>query len=344
MVHQPAHGFQPPGDGHRVQQGPFQPAPQQTATHGGLGLVQHPQQGAFFLLAPQGLGQLQVPPGHRVQGEEAAGSVVAQGVQVGQVGFLGLIQVGQQTARRLDGRVGPRGDLIQPLGELALDPLAGLGQGEPALVGLLHPAGEFGGQLVQQGLLAGPWGEDDLPGGKADQLADGPGGPVLRGQVGEEDLPCGDVPKTQTRPLGGDAEGGQKVIFAFFEHGFLDEGAGGHHPDDLPVHQALGLGGVLGLLADGDLIALGHQAGDVGLGGVVGHAAHGGALLGGLVPVPGGEGQVEFFGGNFGVVVEHFIKIPQTEEQQAVGVLVLDRQILFFHGCQFCHKYLQSSG
>ena len=67
MVHQPAHGVQPPGDGHGVEQGPLQPAAELPPAHGGLGLVQHPEEGAFLLLAPERLGQLQIAPGHGVQ-------------------------------------------------------------------------------------------------------------------------------------------------------------------------------------------------------------------------------------------------------------------------------------
>ena len=83
VVHQPAHRLQPAGDGHRVQQRALQPAAEEPAAHGGLGLVQHPEQGALFLLAPEGFGELQVPPGHRVQLQKATGGVVSEGPQIG---------------------------------------------------------------------------------------------------------------------------------------------------------------------------------------------------------------------------------------------------------------------
>ena len=143
-------------------------------------------------------------------------------------------------------------------------------------------------------------------------------------KLGEEDLSRGDVSQAQPRPLGAAVQGRQEVVFAFLQHVLLDEGAGGDDPDDLPVHQALGLGGVLSLLADGDLVPLGDEPGDIGLGGVIRHAAHGRALLRRLVPVPGGQGEVEFGGGGLRVVVEHLVKVPQAEKEQAVGVLALD--------------------
>ena len=42
--------------------------------------------------------------------------------------------------------------------------------------------------------------------------------------------------------------------------------------------------------------------------------------------------------GGFGILVKHLIEIPQTEEEEAVGVLVLDGQVLSFHGGEFCHS------
>ena len=251
---------------------------------------------------------------------------------------MGFVQIGEQSPRRLYGGLGLRRDLVQPRGELSLHPLPGLRQGKPLLPGLLHPAGELPGQVVQQPLIPGPGGEDDLPGGKPGQFIDRVVHPALRGKEGEEDLPRGDIPKAQPRPLHPHIEGGQEVVSSLLQHVLLYEGAGGDHPDDLPVHQALGLGGVLGLLTDGHLVALGDEAGNVCLGGVVGHPAHGGALLGGLVPVPGGEGEVQLRCGGFGILVKHLIEIPQTEEEEAVGVLVLDGQVLSFHGGEFCHS------
>ena len=90
-LRQGRHGPVPPGDGGHVQQGPLQPAPEAAAPHGGLGPVQHPEEAALLLLAPQGLGQLQVPPRRQVQFHEAALFVVVQVVDVGEVRLLGLV-------------------------------------------------------------------------------------------------------------------------------------------------------------------------------------------------------------------------------------------------------------
>ena len=73
---------------------------------------------------------------------------------------------------------------------------------------------------------------------------------------------------------------------------------------------------------------------------MIGHTAHGSLLLLGLGPVPGSQRQVQLFGRQLGVLVEHFIEVPQPEEQNAVLILLLDGIILPLHGGQFrclCH-------
>ena len=53
------------------------------------------------------------------------------------------------------------------------------------------------------------------------------------------------------------------------------DGARGHHPDHLPLHQPLGQLGILHLLRDGHLVAVLDQAVEIGVHRMVGHAAHG---------------------------------------------------------------------
>ena len=107
------------------------------------------------------------------------------------------------------------------------------------------------------------------------------------------------------------------------------------------IHDALGSSGVLHLFADSHLVALLDQTGNVGIHAVIGDTAHGSLLLFGLVSVPGGQGQIQLSGSNLGILVEHFIEITQTEEQDAVLVSLLDLIVLSLHGCDFiisfCH-------
>ena len=131
------------------------------------------------------------------------------------------------------------------------------------------------------------------------------------------------------------------VVFVLVQHTAFGDGAGGDDAGDVPLHQSLGGGRVFHLFADGDLVALLHQPGDVGVHAVVGDAAHGRLFLLGLAPVTGGQGEVKFPGRQLGVLVKHLVKVAQAEHQDAVLVLVLDLLILPPHGGQFirclCH-------
>ena len=69
---------------------------------------------------------------------------------------------------------------------------------------------------------------------------------------------------------------------------------------------------------------------------MVWHPAHGGLLLLGLAPVPAGEGQVQFPGGQHRVVIEHLVEITQAEHEDAVIVPGFDILILPLHRRQFC--------
>ena len=103
VIDQYGHLVLPEGDGVRVAQGLLDPGADKPVAHGGAGLVQHPQQGALFLAAPDGLGELQRPPGGEVQLQIALapGPVHRQAAQVAQVGLLGLLEVARQRPCRL---------------------------------------------------------------------------------------------------------------------------------------------------------------------------------------------------------------------------------------------------
>ena len=334
-IDEPGHGVEPPPDGDGVEQRPLQPAAHETAAHGGAGVVEDPQERAALFLAVQGRGQLQVAAGRRVEGQKALGRVPPQGVHIGEIRLLGLVEVGHETARRADGRLGV---LVRRAGrELRLHDGAGGIEGEARLGGLLDAAALPPGEIVEDGAALRAGREQDLPRGHAGQLAHGAVLPVGPGEGGDEDLAGGDVAEGEPGTLRPGPERGEEVVLAVLEHVALDQRAGGDDADDLPIDQPLGLGGVLGLFADGDLVALGDQPRDVRLGGVVRHAAHGGTLGLGLVPVAGGQGQAQLLRGELGVLVEHLIEVAEAEEEEAIGVLGLDRQILLFHRGQLGH-------
>ena len=217
-----------------------------------------------------------------------------------------------------------------------------LRQPEPALTAVFIAAVEFVGKDLRQRLFAvGPVAENGLGGIEPTQLVDDVGQCILAGEGGQVGLAGGEVAEGRAAPLAVQIDAAEVVAGLIIQAGGVDNGAGGHHPDDVPLHQALGGGGILHLLADGHLVALGNQPGDVGFAGVVGDAAHGDPFflrLGVFAVVPGGQGQVQFLGSQLGIVGEHLIEVPQTEKQNGIRVVLLDFQILLHHGGQFRHK------
>ena len=216
-----------------------------------------------------------------------------------------------------------------------------LGQEETPFPGALYPAAEFflqGGQ--QGGFRTGPVVKHRLGRREAAQLVDGVLHPVLPGKGGEVGPAGGDVAKGNPGGPGVGVDGAEEVARLFLKAGRVGDGARGDHPDDVPLHKALGLGRVLQLFADGHLIALGNKPGDIALAGVVGNAAHGDLFfcgLGVLALVPAGEGQVQLLGGKLRVLGEHLVKIAQAEKQNGVRVLLLNLQVLLHHGGQLRH-------
>ena len=98
--------------------------------------------------------------------------------------------------------------------------------------------------------------------------------------------------------------------------------------DDLAPHQLLGLGRVLGLVGDRDLVAGVQQFGDVAGGGVVGEAAHRHAVL---ALAAAGERQAQQGARGFGVAVEHLVEISQAEKYYRVRVAFFDGVVLPEH-------------
>ena len=80
-------------------------------------------------------------------------------------------------------------------------------------------------------------------------------------------------------------------------------------------------------------MALLQEAGNIDLGGVQGEAGHGDGVFFG--PAAAGEGDIQGLGGAMGILEKKFVKIPHLEQEQTVGMLGLDIQILPQHGGDF---------
>ena len=129
-------------------------------------------------------------------------------------------------------------------------------------------------------------------------------------QLGDVGGAGGDIRKADPRLVPLQKEAGDVVVAVVLQHTALDDGAGSHHPDDVPLDQALGGGRVFHLLADGHLVPFGDQPGHIGLIAVEGHPAHGGPLF--QAALLAGEGEVQLPGGCDGIVEKHLIKIADA--------------------------------
>ena len=107
-------------------------------------------------------------------------------------------------------------------------------------------------------------------------------------------------------------------------------GAGGAHQGYAPFDQALGRPGVFHLLADGDLEAFFQKLAQVYFGRVVRHAAHGYGVF--RLGVAAGQGDLQGFGGDHGIVVKQLVEIAHAVKEQGVLMFPLDGQILGEHG------------
>ena len=236
-----------------------------------------------------------------------------------EVRFLGLVEVAEKPSYGHGRRRIPGGQALQRLlAKLAADALFRVSQEKAPLAAPLHPAVELLPQGFQQpGLRPGAVVQDGLGGGEAAQLVDDMLHPLITGKGGQVGLAGGDVAEGRRRGALVEVDAAEEVGGLVVQARDVGDGAGGDDADDIPLDKALGSGGVLHLLTDGHLVALGNQAGDVGLACVIGNPAHGNPLLGGLcvlAVVPGSKGQIQLPGGGAGVLVKHLVEIAQAEE------------------------------
>ncbi len=84
------------------------------------------------------------------------------------------------------------------------------------------------------------------------------------------------------------------------------------------------------MLADGNALALAHELREIAFDGMEGNPGHGYRLPG--RGAPRRQGDVEQRRGTPGVVKEQLVKIAHAVEEQDVGILALDAQVLLHHG------------
>jgi hypothetical protein len=119
------------------------------------------------------------------------------------------------------------------------------------------------------------------------------------------------------------------------EQRFLGQRAGGDEAHDVARDQCLGTAALLCFLGAFHLLGNGHaatgadQAGKVAFGRMDRHPAHRDRRAAMLAPA--GEGDIENLRGLAGIVEEQLEEIAHAVEQQAIGRLVLERQVLRHH-------------
>ncbi len=216
----------------------------------------------------------------------------------------------QRLARRrlLEAVDGPRRDQrLQLLRQLGFGPF-----GRLIGIALLPGAGARNQQLarLQPGQL--------LAHGADDVVA------ILQLRRGE--LAGGDLRVGHARALPIDDDGGDVVGPPLVQHLRLQERARRDDALDAALHGAAPRR-FTDLLGDGDAVALVDQLGDVAGGGVMRDARHGHARA--LRDRARGERDVQLPRHQFCVLVEGLVEVAEAEEQDGIGMLALQSQVLF---------------
>ena len=317
----------------------FDPGAQHPAAHRRSGPVQHPEQRPALFPAAERFRQFQISSGGPVHLHISAAGEDVHAADMAEIELLCFLYIGQQRSGGADGGgVFPETAAVcVRIPELRTDPRRA-GRVIKALLSRLRHRRELHGKEGRYfGIPLRPGGQHGLFRGESAQFVEDVADRILR-ECAAAELARGDVAEGGSPGAFLQADRADVIAPRFLQHGALGHGAGCDDPDHIPLHQSLGKGGILRLLADGHLIAFRYELGDIALGGMIGDAAHGGALLRILhAAVPRGQRQIELPGGDLRVVVEHLVEIAQPEKEQTVRVLLFDLVILFFHGCEFSH-------
>ncbi len=196
-----------------------------------------------------------------------------------------------------------------------------------------RPGGDVALKAILEGEVAG---HEDLRRLQAGQLGAQRGQEVAAFDLGGGELAGGDIRVGDAGLFLLQEDGGQIVVDVAMQQARLDHRSGGDHAGDAarekPLHRQ-----IPHLLADGHVVAFFDQAGQVIFHRVVGNAGHGHARA--FSHVAGSQDDVQLARGNLGVLVERLVEIAQAEEEDRLGILALDFQILLPDGGDvFRHK------
>ena len=320
------HGVLALRDRARVAERPEKPGAEEPAARRGHGEIDDVEEGPLELAVAEVAHELEVADGRGVEDQVAARGEIGDAVDEGQGVLPDLFDVGDEGPGRGHGPglvleaeagQGPGPEVLQ-------DDAGRLGRVEEPALGRAQggSARAVEGDDAPQGVLRAFRIEDLLGAGLEDlvgeELGFGPG--ALQGA----DLSGGQIDQGHAPAVLRQGQRDQEGALLGLLGLDLDGRARRQDLDDLAPDDALGRLGVLDLLADGHFEALPQELGQVGSDGVIGDAAHRHLL-------PRGQGDIEDGRGRLGVLVEHLVEIAQAEEQEGVGMELLDAEILLHH-------------
>ena len=138
----------------------------QALAHGGLGLIEHPEEGMLLLLRDHGAGEFQIAAGVEIELHVLILGVELDGVDTLEACFLCILEIRHQHAER-DDQLIRVGDLIDILfAELLFDYSGAVEQSAAALVGMGHRGFRelFFDEQVEHLVLRELAGDQQLPG------------------------------------------------------------------------------------------------------------------------------------------------------------------------------------
>ena len=302
-----------------VADGAGQPAAQQPAAHRGCRPVHDPGQ-RRRIVSRECMGDLQVAARHRIEDQRVVVPLEAHRGHVRERTALRIAGVDDQRA----GRAGREGAVFQlEGGEVAGREL--LDQDPPGRFRLEMPGREApqGRVLAERGQRRRVLAEQDF--GRAEPFDLG------RGALGVLGLRAGESAARQLQPRDAPSsrravDRREQVVAPVFEQVFVGQRPRGDDAGDLPLDRAARRGRIADLLADRGRFPFAHEFCEVRLDRMRRHPRHRDRSAA-RAPA-GGERDVEQLRGAAGVVEEQLVEIPHPVEEQGVGMLRLDAQVL----------------
>ncbi len=146
----------------------------------------------------------------------------------------------------------------------------------------------------------------------------------------------GNVAKTDSEGIRIHIKTANIVVGTFFKHRIFHNRARSYNAHNVALDKSFRCCRVLHLLADCDLVALLYQARDIGFVAVVRNSAHRRAFL--LPAFLACQGKLKLLRRGFRVIIEHLVKIAETEEKYSVLIPAFYIKILLHHRRKLRHK------